>query len=143
VASAESQQEYRKVLETVHAELLASARPRAERPAEAGQRTQPRVWAVNEIRSPEDKWKNLTMRGEEGRGEDAAQKTLVAEFRGTLGKSQGDVQKTLEDNGPNYEGKRSPKVRLGIKALEETGNQSRPVRLLNMAEKREGRPGQL
>jgi hypothetical protein len=132
----EASRTYRKVLETVHAELLASAAREAKQKAEFSEQAKTLLAVKSEAQKQMDKSDDARKKAEE---DAASQKNSFAEFRRTLEKSQGDVQKTLEDQRANYEGQIA-KSAARIKTLEDqVTKQARAI--LNMAEQRKDEPG--
>ena len=111
----EASRTYRKVLETVHSELLASAAREAKLKADFNEQAKTLLAVKSEAQKQIDKFDEARKKAEE---DAASQKNAFAEFRRTLEKAQGDVQKNLEDQRTNYEAQIA-KSTARIKALEE------------------------
>src|SRR6476660_4606923 len=96
----ENSRTYRKVLETVHAELLASAAREAKQKAEFSEQAKTLLAVKSEAQKQMEKSDDARKKAEE---DAASQKNGFAEFRATLEKAQGNVQKSLDDQRTNYE----------------------------------------
>src|SRR6478672_1415981 len=132
----EASRTYRKVLETVHADMLASAAREAKQKAEFSEQAKTLLAVKSEAQKQMEKFDDARKKAEE---DAASQRNSFAEFRRTLEKAQGDVQRTLEDQRTNYEGQIA-KSAARIKTLEDqVTKQARAI--LNMAEQRKDEPG--
>jgi hypothetical protein len=132
----EASRTYRKVLETVHAELLASAAREAKQKAEFGEQAKTLLAVKSEAQKQMDKFDDARKKAEE---DAASQRNAFAEFRRTLEKAQGDVQKSLEDQRTNYE----KQVADGTKRIKELEDQVLKLARANknLIEQRKDEPG--
>src|SRR6476659_1682140 len=86
----EASRTYRKVLETVHAELLASAAREAKQKTEFSEQAKTLLSVKSEAQKQMDKFDDARKKAEE---DAASQKNGFADFRRTLETSQAEVQK--------------------------------------------------
>lgn len=132
----EASRTYRKVLETVHAELMASAAREAKLKAEFSDQAKTLLAVKSEAQKQIDKYDEARKKAEE---DAASQKNSFDEFRRTLTKSQSDLQKSLDDQRNNYEAQIT-KNTTRIKELEEQVTKlDRANR--NLIEQRKDEPG--
>ncbi len=127
---------YRKVLESVYAEGQATAAREAKLKAEFSEQAKALLSRAAEAQKQIDEYSEARKKAEE---DAAAQRNAFAEFRKTLEKAQGDVQKNLESQRADYEAQVA-KGAARIKSLEEqVTKQARQI--LNLAEQRKDEPG--
>jgi hypothetical protein len=132
----EASRSYRKVLETVHAELMASAAREAKLKAEFSDQAKTLLAVKSEAQKQIDKYDEARKKAEE---DAASQKNSFDEFRRTLTKSQSDLQKSLDDQRNTYEAQIA-KSTTRIKELEEQVTKlDRANR--NLIEQRKDEPG--
>ena len=132
----EASRTYRKVLESVYAEGQATAAREAKLKSEFSEQAKTLLAVKTEAQKQMDQFDGARKKAEE---DAAAQRNAFAEFRKTLEKSQGDVQKNLEDQRTNYEGQIA-KGTARIKTLEEQVSKlDRANR--NLIEQRKDEPG--
>src|SRR5262249_18553094 len=86
----EASRTYRKVLETVHAELLTSAAREAKQKADFNEQAKKLLAVNSEAQKQMEKYDEARKKAEE---DAASQRNEFAEFRKNLEKSQGDVAK--------------------------------------------------
>jgi hypothetical protein len=111
----EASRTYRKVLETVHAELLASAAREAKQKAEFSEQAKKLLAVNSEAQKQMEKYDEARKKAEENA---ASERNGFAEFRKNLEKAQGDVQNSLQSQRTNYEAQIA-KSTDRIKTLEE------------------------
>ncbi len=111
----EASRTYRKVLETVYAEGQSTAAREADLKAKFSEQTKTLLAVKSEAQKQIDQFDSARKKAEE---DAASQRNAFAEFRKTLERSQGDVQKNLADQRTNYE-EQIAKHTTRIKALEE------------------------
>lgn len=132
----EASRTYRKVLETVHAELLASAAREAKQKAEFSEQAKKLLAVNSEAQKQMEKYDDARKKAEE---DAASQRNAFAEFRRNLEKAQADVQNNLASQRTNYE-KQIADSTARIKTLEEQiAKMDRAVR--NLIEQRKDEPG--
>jgi len=96
----EASRTYRKVLETVYADLMASSAREAKQKAEFSEQAKTLLAVKTEAQKQMEKADDARKKAEE---DAASQRNTFAEFRRTLEKAQADVQKSLDDQRTNYE----------------------------------------
>jgi hypothetical protein len=132
----EASRTYRKVLETVYADLMASSAREAKQKAEFSEQAKTLLAVKSEAQKQMEKSDDARKKAEE---DAASQRNAFAEFRRTLEKAQGDVQKSLDDQRTNYEGQIT-KNTARIKELEDQITKlARANR--NLIEQRKDEPG--
>jgi hypothetical protein len=132
----EASRTYRKVLETVHSELLASAAREAKQKAEFSEQAKKLLAVNSEAQKQMEKYDDARKKAEENA---AAERNSFAEFRGKLEKAQADVQNNLAAQRTNYE-KQIADSTARIKTLEEQiTKMDRAVK--NLIEQRKDEPG--
>jgi len=132
----EASRTYRKVLETVYAELLTSAAREAKQKADFNEQAKTLLATKSEAQKQIDKYDDARKKAEE---DAAAQRNAFAEFRKNLEKAQGDVSKNLESQRANYEGQLATNA-TRIKTLEDQVEKiTRANR--NLIEQRKDEPG--
>lgn len=132
----EASRTYRKVLETVHAELLLSAAREADLKGKFSEQAKKLLAVNSEAQKQMEKSDDARKKAEE---DAASQRNSFAEFRRTLEKAQADVQKNLADQRTNYEGQVAKSAER-IKTLEDQVTKlDRANR--NLIEQRKDEPG--
>jgi hypothetical protein len=132
----EASRTYRKVLETVYADLMASAAREAKQKAEFSEQAKTLLAVKTEAQKQMEKSEDARKKAQEDL---ASERNAFAEFRGKLEKAQADVQKSLDDQRTNYEGQVA-KSTARVKELEDQVNKlARANR--NLIDQRKDEPG--